>query len=343
MRIAIQYYDGQTSQAQPGELRIDENGVCWLEVAGAGRRYYPLADLDISPRLGNTPRTLRFPDGGSAETPDNDQVDAALRPHRARGHGWLHWLESHYSSVLVALLVTMLLTAGFVTYGVPWLAGHVAKALPAGVDKALGEQTLAALDRGLFKPSTLDDEAKAQYRARFAELAGDPAAGERLVFRASPVIGANALALPDGTVVMTDELVALSHSPDEVAAVLAHELGHVAGRHALRSALQRSLVVLVVASVTGDVGSAGGIASVLPVVLVDAGYSRDLEREADQHALWLMQRHDIPLSAFPAILRRLAGSHGDAGDGNGPGFLDTHPAVLERAQVFEAAAQGEGR
>lgn len=334
--VAIDYFDGNTSRASPGELWLDAHGVCWLSVEGQ-RRYFALADLTISPRLGNTPRSLSFPDGATAETADNDGIDRLLVDHQPARRRWLHRLESHYGAVLAAVLVTALLTIGFVAYGVPWLAGRVAEVLPPEVDQTLGRQTLAALDEAVFRPSSLEDATKAHYLDRFAALvAGQTVAGgARLIFRASPVIGANALALPDGTVVLTDELVALAADSAEVEAVLAHELGHVAGRHALRSALQRSLVVLVVAAVTGDVGSAGGLASVLPVVLVDAGYSRDLEREADRYALGLMKARGIPLAAFPAMLKRLVEA---SGGGQESGFLDTHPTVPERAALFRAGA-----
>lgn len=333
--VVIDWYDGHSSRARPAEIGLDPDGVCWLTLDGE-RRYYALADLRVSDRLGNTMRSIAFPDGSRGETADNDGVDRLLAAHRPAASGWLHRLESRYSAVLAALLLTVLATWAFVAHGVPWLAEQVAEVLPASLDRHLGEQTLAALDEALFEPTALDQAVRDDYRARFAALARGLDAGHdyRLLFRHSPVIGANALALPDGSVLLTDELVGLAKEPAEVEAVLAHELGHVARRHGLRSALQSSLVVLVVAAVTGDLGSAGGLASALPVVLVESGYSRDLETEADLYGRQLMDRHGIPRQAFPAILRRLAAAAGEGGEGHG--FLDTHPSVPERAALFEA-------
>lgn len=335
--VGIDYYNGRTSQPQQAEVWLDEQGVLHLELDGQ-RRYYALADVEVGTRLGNTPRRLGFPDGASGESRDNDALDALLAVHQPASRRWLHVLESRYSLVLAALLLTVLLTAGFVLKGVPWLAEKVARALPPSVDQLISEQTLSTMDRLLFKPSTLDADTREDYRRRFARLAADRPDGHafRLVFRSSPVIGANALALPDGTVLMTDELVKLAQSTAEVEGVLAHEIGHVVGRHGLRRALQSSLVVLVMAAVTGDVGSSGGLAAMMPVVLLEAGYSRELEEEADSYAYGLMQRQGIPLSAFASMLRRLAASTGQ-GEGGG-GFLDTHPAPLERAARFEKAA-----
>ncbi len=59
-------------------------------------------------------------------------------------------------------------------------------------------------------------------------------------FRASPIIGANAFALPGGIVIVTDQLMQLAEHDDEILAVLAHEIGHVKHRHVLRGLPQDS-------------------------------------------------------------------------------------------------------
>ena len=69
----------------------------------------------------------------------------------------------------------------------------------------------------------------------------------RLEVRSAPQIGANAFALPSGIIVVTDELVALSEDDDELAAVIAHELGHVHHRHIMRTVIQNSAAALLVA------------------------------------------------------------------------------------------------
>ena len=67
--------------------------------------------LEVSSRLGNTPRHISFADGSSFETPDNDKIDDLLIAHRqGAGNRFLHWLESH--SIAVFLIVT--LVSGFI-------------------------------------------------------------------------------------------------------------------------------------------------------------------------------------------------------------------------------------
>lgn len=332
--LEVRIFDGQTSQAVTGRLWLDESGTLHLE-AGGGHRFFALAEVEISQPLGRTPRSFRFPDGSMAECTDHRAVAQMLSRHQAVGTmDWLHVLESRYSAVIAALLLTVLVSWGFIQYGVPWLAQRLAFAMPPSLDQSISEQSLALMDRGLLQPSELTPATRRRLTARFEQMAAglNDRHQFQLLFRKSPVIGANAFALPSGTVVMTDELVALASNDHELSAVLAHELGHVVQRHGLRSVLQDSAVVLVVATVTGDIGTAGGLAAAIPVLLAESKFSRDFELEADRFARAQMLRHRIPLSAFPDLLQRLSEAHGET-DGES-GFFDSHPASAQRALLF---------
>ncbi len=169
-------------------------------------------------------------------------------------------------------------------------------------------------------------------RALFSKMISgiEGAGGYRLELRSSKRLGANALALPSGEVVVTDQLVELAKNDDEIVAVLAHEIGHLRQRHGLRRLLQDSATVLLVAAVTGDLSSIASLATALPAILLQAKYSRDFEREADDFALDYMKRHDISPEAFGAILLRMERRRGAAADV--PDYLSTHPATRERAE-----------
>ena len=95
------------------------------------------------------------------------------------------------------------------------------------------------------------DALKARFHSAVADL--DPRYGFHLELRRSEVVGANAFALPDGTIVVTDALVHLAENDEELLAVLAHEIGHVVHHHALRSVMQNSAVALLLAFALGVV------------------------------------------------------------------------------------------
>jgi len=125
-------------------------------------------------------------------------------------------------------------------------------------------------------------------------------------FKKSESLGANALALPSGIIIFTDDIVQMAGSDDELIAVLAHELGHIKHRHVMRMVIQDSLLVFLITFITGDVSSTSSVLLAIPVLLLELGYSRDFEREADRYALRLLQKLGIPTVNFSNVLYRLA-------------------------------------
>jgi Zn-dependent protease with chaperone function len=144
-------------------------------------------------------------------------------------------------------------------------------------------------------------------------------------------------------VIFTDELVELATSDEELVAVLAHEIGHVASFHSTRSALQGSALTLAIVFITGDVSSLSSLAVALPVMLTQVGYSRAFEREADAFAAALLQERGVPAAHLAAILERMeAAGEACAGDGCGDEvglgrYLSTHPPTAERVKFLTAA------
>jgi Zn-dependent protease with chaperone function len=332
------YYDGKTSGKRAVQIELAAPGQVIIRGLENELRYR-LTEVRIAPRVGNTPRSIYLPGEAKCETSDNDTIDVFLKRHRhGTGSAWLHTLESHLGYVVLALVITAVSVWGLIEYGVPLLAKHVARALPASVDAALGEQGLSMLDRTFFAPSRLSAQRQQALRALFADNTADLIDGEQmqLVFRSSPRIGANAFALPSGTIVITDELVTLARHDDELVAVLAHEIGHVVHRHALRRVLQDSTVVLIIAAVTGDVASITSLAATIPTVLVEAKYSRNFEREADEYALQHLRAHNIAPHYFADILLRMENTRPSRGDI--PDYLATHPATEERILLFKEAS-----
>lgn len=335
--LRARYFDGKRSVAHDVSIVLS-GGECKL----VGREvdlHYKARDVRVAPRVANAPRWVYLPGGGACAIADNDAVDALAREGRfAR---FLHRLESRpaYAAIALALVVASLWL--LIDRGLPAAAERVALRIPPAAETALGRESLATFDRYWMKPSTLPPQRRATLRAEFERMAA--AAGttppHRLEFRSSPEIGPNAFALPAGTIVITDQLVALAQSDAEVLAVLAHELGHVVHRHAMRRLLQGSAAALIIAGVTGDISSSTSLAAAAPTLLLQAKYSRDYELEADRYAIDLMRRAGIPPDSFATILARLQGYAAQHGGSGAPSFLASHPPTEERQALAREAAQ----
>ena len=239
--------------------------------------------------------------------------------------------------VSVAVIGGLFLAVCILTYvyGIPMLAQAVANRIPHSAMEGLSAETLASLDRSVFTSTAIAADRRAVLETAFAKLTLPPGAQKyRLVFRKSDEIGANAMALPSGTLIVTDGLVALAKDDREILGVLAHEAGHVDRRHGLRGILQNSLIGLLIAMVVGDLSS---LAAAAPAALLEASYSRELEREADAYAVQILHQNGISVSHFSNMLRRLDESSGNSRVPGALSYLSSHPATSERLAALDAA------
>ncbi|MCL1979794.1 MAG: M48 family metallopeptidase [Proteobacteria bacterium] len=338
MDISGNYFDGRSSHPCPAVLYRHGKGAGVLNPAGTCLAWVEDAlSLNIASRVGDTKRFVRFPDGGVFETNDNDAIDrlAASMRHRT---GLAHRLESRWRYAAIGLMVTLLFTWGSIQYGIPLLARVVAFSISAENNRRIGQGVLEALDKTIFSPSRLPPEEQERLRSRFLARIGAvdniPLAIE---FRqAEKNIGANAFALPSGTIIFTDQLVGLAQNDEELLGVFYHEAGHVQRRHALRGILQQSALAAVIVAVTGDASSVASLVSAAPAFLVEAGYSRQFEDEADGFAVARMREADLDPAHYARILTRLEEAKGGKTGEKGASrsrlndYLSTHPATAER-------------
>lgn len=333
--VAATYHDGRTSASREVRVHVAD-GLVHIEGAEIATAV-PLASVRLEPRLGDLARRLDLPHGASCVVPaDFELPGPADAPERLER--WVNEAEIRWLPALAATVAVVVGLWALITFGVPAAANLVARRISPSIERGMGEQALSTLDRVALQPSKLTTERQAALSARFQAMAAlAPGDGVPvLLFRASPAVGPNAFALPGGTIVLLDELVAEAQSDDETLSVLAHELGHVRERHTLRHVLQTSAVGVLMAAVLGDVVSATSYAvAAVPTFLLNAGYSRAFEREADAFGFVLLDRAGIDRSHFVRFLTRLEEKHGDGR--SLPGWLSTHPGAEERGRAATGA------
>jgi predicted Zn-dependent protease len=330
------YYDGRQALRRSALLRFVA-GEATLQWEGEAL-VYSASSLTVSPRVGRADRFIALPDGGQFQCRDQWVLDPLPQ---SRTEGVVAWLEQRVAVALACVVTIVALLIGGYEFGLPAAAEKVAAQIPLDTERALGEEALDWLDDGdWFAASQLDEVTQARLRDKFMQLSVDLPLQHyyRLEFRDSEYIGANAFALPGGSIVITDDMVELTESDEEVLAILAHEIGHVELRHVMRHVLQDSAVAVAAAALAGDAATLSAAVTGLPTLLAQAEYSRDFEREADDYAFGLLIRHRITPEAFATAMERL-----EADCGCDPGvldFLSTHPVTSERIDHAREAAQG---
>ena len=190
-----------------------------------------------------------------------------------------------------------------------------------------------ALEQRAF-PDVTHDEPRAHALAELVERLAShwPEHAYRLRVGVVEAAEPNAFAVPGGQLLVTSGLLEQAGSENELAFVLAHELGHVAGRDPLR-ALGRGLLVSLALAAVGDTESASVAASAAQ--LGERSYSREQESAADRFALALVDAEYGHVGGATDFFRRLGDDH----DG---GWLSTHPRSADRSAELERLAAARG-
>ena len=154
----------------------------------------------------------------------------------------------------------------------------------------------------------------------------------------------NAFALPGGYIYVSRGLLAIMNTEDELAAVLGHEIGHVAGRHSAKQQTKsRGWIPLQIlagiggaaaSTVSPTLGSMVAGAAQLPGALVLASYSRKQEKEADRLGQQYIAAEGWDPEALADTMDALTREQELAGgrDPNRMSFFDSHPTTPERSR-----------
>jgi Zn-dependent protease with chaperone function len=328
---SAEYFDGKVALAQEATLQLFGPMV---QVTLSDRTFAVNAETSrVLPPMGSGDWSIEMPDGGQLRFTDADfgkelcqQFGESLLVDR---------MERSWRWAVIALVVAVFGTWAVLTFGVPVAARHVAFLVPSELNQKLGSESIGLLDRMMFDDSELPPETIDHVQELFEAIKSENPefAYFRIEFRASPAIGANAFAIPGGLVVITDGMVNIAESDAELISVLAHEVGHLAQRHGLRILLQNSASALIIASLTGDLSNITALSASIPTILMQAKYSRNFEREADDFAFDYLESHDLDSHALSELLMRIdASDQSRAAAGEVDSWLSSHPRSSERTR-----------
>lgn len=338
------FFDGVTSARRPVLVELASDGVV---VRDAEERdmlaRWPYGELDhlAAPegvlrlgRVGGRPLArLEVRDPALAAAIDEasvpvDRSGVTERRSRVKVIGWS-----------LAAMVSLVLGAVF---GVPALADKIAPLVPLRVERWLGEavdmQARKTLDKGdASRPFECGGSTgEAEGRAALAKLIGklEVAAGLPIPLDAKVVrrSEANAIALPGGHIYVFQGLVEKSETADELAGVIAHEIGHVAHRDGTRSILQAAGLSFLFGMLLGDF--VGGSAVVIGArAVLQSSYTREVEGAADRYGVDLVIRAGGDPRALGVVLSRIAGAIHP-----GMEILRDHPDTKARVAVINTLA-----
>ncbi len=170
------------------------------------------------------------------------------------------------------------------------------------------------------------------------EVVGPPIGGGSWDVTVFENEAANAFALPGGNIGVFTGLLDVAQTPDQLAAVIGHEIAHVLASHS-NERVSQQMVTQVGLDVVNQIAGGPGVGRQLGMAALGLGaqvgvllpYGRIQESEADQIGQELMARAGFDPRAAVALWRNMQQAGGNAP----PEFLSTHPSGESRIQQLE--------
>jgi Zn-dependent protease with chaperone function len=291
MPIPARYFDGRSLTAHAALVQLDAQQLT-IEYAQQ-TRHYSLSAKRVcewhAPRLSitfadKTQLDILHPPPAWLHQLQNDSIERALTQWQQHRGYWL----ALAAMLTLALYATAKWTIPLLTYAVIAITpddylNRFSQTISAQVMEKIGEPSALC--------ASVQNNVRQAIRQNFLPDQTLQALPITLHFRSD--LGVNALALPDGSIILTDELLYFVHSPEELYGIVGHEIGHVRERHTLHMLVQQTLLTFFWDTITGDLSGTAAFASTLPLILQSTAYSRRFERAADDYAIGLMQQHHI--------------------------------------------------
>ena len=339
--IPVTYYDGVISKPHHATLypSDDEHIIVKYNDGGEKTHRYHSDQLTYVGAIGERFPVLELNNDARIEFHSRDVPEWIPVDHKSF-HAKVWKLERTPSLIIFSVIFVLALGFSVVKWGIPMTSKTVAFKLPENTLQRIGGKAEEYVNDNT-KPTKLTPARQAKIKADYLKYVAEDKPAH-LKFRLGDELGANALALPNNTIILTDELVNLAKDDREIIGVLAHEQGHLLKRHSLQQALSSLGFSLLYVSVTGD---SSDLITAVPLAIVGASYSRDFERESDLYALNLMHKQGIETVHFGNLLQRMSDDvDGETFEGSYLDAFSSHPATEERVQTvkdFEAQHQSK--
>lgn len=320
-----------SSKTTPARLDVSETEALLIDTDGKTLAQTPRDALQFEPQLGRLPRRLLFPDETVFETTAFADV-AALEPRSFWGR--LHRSEAFHPRLAVFVFLSLIGAFAVYRYALPVLIWAAVALTPQPVRTALDKGTLQTLDQVVAEPTALSADQQEEVQAIFATLAARLPEQEaqvlKLKFRHLPGLGPNAVAMPGGTIIISDALVK-DYDTDAHAGVLAHEIGHVVEEHGLKQVYRSLGIYVLVALLAGDTGPLLEDVLLEGNLLLSLSFSRAAEEAADDFALQLVDVAGYDPAGLAAFFRTLP----DATASGAIDWFSTHPNTASRIERIE--------
>jgi predicted Zn-dependent protease len=340
------FFDGNTSARQEVTVEATPAALVIRSPDGQQVAQWPYGELD---QVLSLDQVLRLSHGREslARLEVRDPALAAAIDDMALTVDRTGTVQRRMSMKVAALVVVAVASLGSMAlFALPALATRLTPLLPFEVERKLGQavdaQLRSTLGNGSANLECGQAEGEKPGRAALSALIGrlEAEAALSVPLRAGVIRRkeANAIALPGGQIYVFEGLIAKAATPDELAGVISHEIGHIAHRDGVKAVLETAGLSFLFGMLFGDFVGGGAIVVSARTVL-QSSYSREAEASADAYGVALMNKTGGNAESLGTLLSRIDDLHGA-----GPALLRDHPQTADRVAAIRSLAKpGAGR
>ena len=238
-------------------------------------------------------------------------------------------------SLAVGALCLLGLTGYLIWQSLPMVLAGVVRLVPVSLEDQLGRAVVA----GVARPGTVceDEATQTLVKAAVARLeSAMPKSAYQFDVKVVKNPQVNAMAAPGGHIVVFSGLIEKMDNPEQLAAVLAHEMQHVVQRHSMKGIVRAVGLQAFLSLVIGDPGILGDLAGNLTVL----HFVRSDEESADDAALDTLMRAGIAPVEMQKAFENLSKGSEDRGFETTLKYLSTHPPLKERIERVKERGAG---
>lgn len=259
----------------------------------------------------------------------------AVAPQLMRGRA-----QGIEGRVTVAALVTLAwsLAGGFLV-GIPYAADPLSRVMPEKYRTQIADISWSQVNQITVQCRDSDEAAEIlnDLAYRMMEASNVPQRDDIWITIVDATFP-NAFALPDNSIVVTDEIIGMAQHPDELTGVLAHEIAHIEHNHIMKNVIRQIGAGIFFDVVFGGAGAGQAIA-IASVQLAGLRYNRGDEADADSRGMDYLDAAGISTGGIASMFTRLQEYEKEAGLSDIPTMLSSHPASRERAAAAQARAR----
>lgn len=337
--VSARFTDGQRAREHRVSAEISANGVSFE--TSEQRYFWPAAGLRLMDKVDGRPRLAHdsYPDArllfdrvGDAEELRHALPDIAARSQDRFALDLRRFGIAGAATVAIALMFYL---------SIPAMAGLLTALVPVSVEREIGESTLKTVGALLTgaEENCSEPEGLAVLERTVERLIDGHDLRVDVDVRVAPSGMVNAIALPGGYVIIFDGLIQQAASAEEVAGVLAHEIGHTQYRHGMQGLIRARALQTLISIVAPGGGGTGGLAREAASLVLNQSHSRDAEREADGYAVETLNRIGVSGDGLAGFFDRMAQRQSPLNGGNFA-YLSSHPLSVERARSIREDSTG---